>query len=128
MIRTLRIIVRKPILAAGALALFCGFAQADELESSYRVSGVEPTGVPYSGTATISMNGGTTAEINLRVPAGDFYARCMVTETDLACYADAGDDHYMMGIYRRQATGTLEGSWTHSGFRGLGRETLRPLP
>ena len=57
---------------------------------------------------------------------GPASGRCMITETQLACYGEAGPTHYLMSLYELQQDGRLTGIWTHSGLSGFGQEVLTP--
>lgn len=103
-------------------------ARAEGPGGIYDISGWDPRGAIYSGTATVTVTGETTADIAIEVPAGASVGQCIVTDTHVACHVDTGGGHYAMSIYTRMPDGVLEGHWTHSGLRGLGQETLTPKP
>ena len=114
------------ILSTTAIGLAILTGAANAQSTVYDVEGTEPSGTPYTGTATITMEGEATARVDIELVWGTIHGNCMVHKDDMACHADAGGGQYTIGMYRRQADGSYTGSWVHSGFKGVGRENLTP--
>jgi hypothetical protein len=100
-------------------------AQTMLFADSYIVQGKNPSGKPYSGTATVDVASDTTVKIVWKT--GQTYSGFGMRSDNVfaVAYESAGIKGVM--IYRHDAaTGVFTGKWTVLGRDGVGEETLTP--
>ena len=112
------------------IILLAGFpfsALADDIAGTYAVAGFDTINKPYSTTVKITMTGEAKCQIQMATFSTTVTGDCMVTKDTVAVHARLDAGQHSMGIYRRGADGVLTGTWTHSAYKGTGRETLTPV-
>lgn len=100
---------------------------ADDIAGTYSVSGFDTINKSYSTTAKITMKGDAKCRIEMEIFDSSVIGDCMVTEAIVAVHTKLEGGHHSMGIYSRGSDGVLTGTWTHSAYKGTGRETLTPV-
>jgi hypothetical protein len=98
-------------------------ASAQSVGGRYAVSGTNPNGSSYSGTAEISPNG-NVCRIVWHV-GSEWRGICMTSGNRFAASYHSGDTVGLL-IYRINGDGSLSGEWT-TGSGSTGTETLTPM-
>jgi hypothetical protein len=114
----------RAVLLAGLLATAgVGVAAAQTVGGSYTVTGTNPNGSTYAGTAEITRQGS-----NCRIAwntGSTSEGACMVTPKALAAFYKLGADFGLV-MYDINPDGSLTGYWTIVNKDGVGGETLKP--
>src|SRR5262245_6911788 len=115
-----------PVLVAALLILFGPAVCAGEnLSGAYDVSGINPNGSRYKGTATITI-GEKKCRVNWKIPATTAYGNCELKGDQFTVYFTLNGAKGVV-VYKLQRNGTLVGSWwMNTSRKSKGRETLRP--
>lgn len=114
------------LLALGfLLAAVPAQAETMTLASKYAVSGKNPDGSSYSGTADVKIISDTTFSIVWHISGADYKGFGMRLNDSLsATYTLDGDPGLV--IYQAR-DGRLSGLWAIRGQNGSGSETLTPI-
>ena len=100
-------------------------AQTMRFADSYVVSGKNPSGSSYRGTATVEVASDTTVKITWKT--GQTYFGFGMRWDDTFAVAYEGNGLKGVMIYRHAAaSGVFTGKWTVLGRDGVGEETLTP--
>jgi hypothetical protein len=116
--------MRAILLATVALIFGSAGAAAQEVGGNYTVTGDNPNGTTYSGTAEITPSG-SGCTIVWQTGGSTSSGICMRAKMMFSAYYRLGDDAGMV-IYELQPNGTLIGYWVIPGKQGVGHETLTP--
>ena len=112
------------LLAALALIAGAAVAEAQEVGGSYAVTGDNPNGSTYTGTAEITPSG-SGCTIVWQTGSTTSSGICMRAKMMFSAYYRLGADAGMV-IYELQPNGALVGYWVIPGKEGVGHETLTP--
>lgn len=113
------------VLAVG-FAICAGPVVAQGIGGSYSVEGANFNGVPYEGTAEITLTSDVTCEIVWTTGPSVSAGICM---RDGNAFTAAYELQGKVGliIYMVQDDGSLVGSWTIAGTNAVGTEVLTPM-
>jgi hypothetical protein len=107
-----------------AAAACCGPAAAQSVGGKYDVSGTNPDGSAYGGTAVITRTSNSTCRIHWQTGSTS-NGICMLANKSFAAAYQLGKDVGLV-VYELQPDGTLKGYWTVADQPGAGTETLTP--
>ena len=109
---------------AAAFMAFCSAAFAADVGGTYSVSGTNPDGSKYSGTAEITVTSKNTCRIRWDTGTTSD-GICMRNENAFSASYVLGNDIGLV-IYEIMDDGSLQGLWTIADHDGVGTETLVP--
>jgi hypothetical protein len=110
-------------LALMLLVSSAAVASAQSVGGKYRVTGTNPNGSAYTGTAEI-IPSGDSCRMSWNV-GGAWKGICMLSNKSLAATYRNGNT-YGLVIYELQPNGVLKGVWTVADSTGVGTEILAP--
>jgi hypothetical protein len=116
--------MRTVVIAALALASWSGAAAAQKVGGNYAVSGTNPNGSHYGGTAEITPIG-STCRIRWQTGSTSSSGACMLANKAFGAYYHLAGRTGMV-LYELQPNGQLIGYWTIIDQEGVGTETLTP--
>lgn len=103
-------------------------AAAGDIAGTYNVTGKNPDGSEYTGVATISGTAGGVCGITWTIGDGQAsQAFCMRQDEVVGAAYKLGDKIGLV-VYRINAEGGLDGTWSIAGQEGVGEEHLTPQP
>ena len=115
----------RTIIVAGLLAAAASTgAAAQDVGGSYTVTGTNPDGSTYRGTAEIKAVA-DACHISWRTGSIKSAGICMRANKAFAAYYHLGGDDGLV-IYEITADGSMSGWWTIADKKGVGTETLTP--
>lgn len=101
-----------------------GAAVAQEVGRAYSVTGTNPDGSAYAGTAEIIQRG-STCRIAWRTGPTTSEGVCIASGKSLAAFYRLGNNFGLV-LYEAQSDGSLRGYWTIVNREGVGGEILMP--
>jgi len=116
--------MRAMMISVILLAALTAPVSAQSIAGRYQVSGTNPNGSSYSGTAQIVQTSPTTCRIAWHV-GSEWTGICMLSGEVFAAAYHSGNSAGLL-IYHRQPDGTMTGDWT-VGAGANGTETLTPM-
>lgn len=123
---TLRwLLVVLPMLFMGSIPAWA--AEAKDLAGKYTVTGKDPSGTEYSGTAEVTHKKGPTVEIVWKIGKRTTIGLGKLTGDTLTVeYQGAIADREGKAIYEVKPRGRIIGKWHTKGSKGVGTETMVP--
>lgn len=119
----------RSLVGAGLLlALGVSAAAAGDIAGTYNVAGKNPDGSEYSGVATISGTAGGVCGISWTIGDGQASQAFCMRQDDVVGAAYTLGDKIGLVVYRINAEGGLDGTWSIAGEEGVGEEHLTPQP
>lgn len=110
------------------VALGAPAAMAGDIAGTYNVTGKNPDGSDYSGVATIAGTAGGVCGITWTIGEGQSSQAFCMRQDDVVGAAYTLGDKIGLVVYRINAEGGLDGTWSIAGEEGVGEEHLTPQP
>ncbi len=114
-----------------AVALLAGSftaAAAQDIAGTYTVTGKNPDGSEYNGVATIGGTAGGACGITWTIGDGQASQAFCMRQDEVVSAAYTLGESIGLVIYRINAEGGLDGTWSIAGQEGVGEEHLTPQP
>ena len=119
----------RSFIGAGLLiALGITAAAAQDIAGTYTVTGKNPDGSDYSGVATIGGTAGGACGITWTIGEGQASQAFCMRQDEVVSAAYTLGESIGLVIYRINAEGGLDGTWSIAGQEGVGEEHLTPQP
>jgi hypothetical protein len=120
----LRSTIGAGLLLAGSFTV----AAAQDIAGTYTVTGKNPDGSDYSGVATIGGTAGGNCGITWTIGDGQTSQAFCMRQDDVLGAAYVIGESIGLVVYRLNAEGGLDGTWSIAGQEGVGEEHLTPQP
>ena len=117
--------MKRIFFALLGLAAFSLPAAAFDISGKYVAKGTNFDGSTYEGTAEIAKLSNTTCVVVWKIAGREYDGICMKNKDGFAAAYEM-DGQVGLLLYRMEADGSLEGTWTITGERGAGTEVLIP--
>ena len=118
--RSVRAFLLGPLLATG----IAGVASAQSVGGNYSVSGTNPDGSAYTGTAHITLKE-SACRISWQTGSTTSEGVCMLANNAFAAFYKLGSAFGLV-VYELQPDGKLKGYWRIVDKEGVGGEVLIP--
>lgn len=109
-----------------ALSVSTAAAQDQDIAGTYTVTGKNPDGSEYNGTATIGGTAGGNCGITWTIGNGQSSQAFCMRQGEVVGAAYTLGESIGLVIYRINADRSLEGTWSIAGQEGVGEERLVP--
>ncbi len=117
------------LMAVGLLStLGVTAAAAGDIAGTYSVTGKNPDGSEYSGVVTIAGSAGGVCGITWTIGDGQASQAFCMRQDEVVGAAYTLGDKIGLVVYRINAEGGLDGTWSIAGEEGVGEEHLTPQP
>ena len=124
-----KVAMLKSFIGAGLLlaaSFTSAAAQDQDIAGTYTVTGKNPDGSAYNGVATIGGTAGGNCGITWTIGNGQTSEAFCMRQGEVVGAAYTLGQSIGLVIYRINADGSLEGTWSIAGQEGVGEERLVP--